>query len=143
MAVLGRGEGYGGISVLHALGAGYGSTLSIAISTRVQLRDTPVKKEPEDPHGLLPAIVEAWTSSGQPLPEAEEGLHWAVRSDIPTGRGLKSSSALAVACIRALCDATEVMLESHEIVDIATAAQLACGRQLNQGGKLSTPQFLP
>ena len=126
MVVLGRGEGHGGVSVLHALGAGYGATLSIALSTRVQLRDSPVKRKPEDPHGLLVAIFEAWESSGKPLPEAEE-LHWAVRSDIPMGNGLKSSAALSVACIRALCDATQISLENHEIVDISTAAQLACG----------------
>jgi len=126
MAVLGRGEGFGGISVLHALGAGYGSVLSIDISTRVQLRDTPVKREPEDPHGLLPAVLEAWMAAGYPMPEAEE-LHWAIRSDIPTGRGLKSSAALAIACIRALCDATEIILEHHQMVDISTAAQLSCG----------------
>ena len=63
MAVLGRGEGHGGVSILHALGAGYGSAASITLSTRVQLRDSPVKKEPEDPHGLLPAIVETWSSA--------------------------------------------------------------------------------
>ncbi len=126
MAVLGRGEGHGGISVLHALGAGYGSVLSLDLSTRVQLRDTPVKKEPEDPHSLLPAVIDSWVSAGHPLPEAEE-LHWAIRSDIPSGRGLKSSAALAIACIRALCDATEITLEHHEMVDISTAAQLACG----------------
>ena len=44
MAVLGRGEGHGGVSILHALGAGYGSAASITLSTRVQLRDSPVKK---------------------------------------------------------------------------------------------------
>jgi shikimate kinase len=129
MAVLGRGEGHGGISVLHALGAGYGSAVSISISTRVQLRDSPVKKEPEDAHGLIPAVVETWSGAGLPLPEAEE-LFWAVRSDIPIGCGLKSSAALAVACIRALCDATETNLQNHQIVDIASAAQLACGCSL-------------
>ena len=126
MAVLGRGEGHGGISVLHALGAGYGSTVSISLSTRVQLRDSPVKKEPNDPHGLLLAVVEAWKDAGHSLPESEE-MYWAVRSDIPIGCGLKSSAALAVASIRALCDATETTLENHQIVDIASDAQLACG----------------
>ena len=118
MAVLGRGEGHGGISILHALGAGYGATVSIELSTRVQLRDSPVKKEPKDTHGLLLAVVETWSEAGHPLPDSEE-LHWAVRSEIPIGRGLKSSAALAVACIQALCDATETTLENHQIVDIA------------------------
>jgi shikimate kinase len=129
MAVLGRGEGHGGISILHALGAGYGSAASIALSTRVQLRDSPVKKEPNDPHGLLEAVVKSWTDAGNTPPDSEE-LHWAIRSDVPMGRGLKSSAALAVACIRALCDATETTLENHQIVDIASDAQLACGCSL-------------
>ena len=126
MAVLGRGEGHGGISILHALGAGYGAAVSISLSTRVQLRDSPVKKEPKDTHGLISAVTEKWTDAGHALPDSEE-LHWAVRSEIPIGRGLKSSAALAVACIRALCDATESKLENHQIVDIAADAQLACG----------------
>jgi len=126
MAVLGRGEGHGGISILHALGAGYGSAVSISLSTRVQLRDTPIKKEPEDSHGLIPAVVETWSGAGFPMPESEE-FHWAIRSDLPIGRGLKSSAALAVACIRALVDATETSLENHQIVDLASSAQLACG----------------
>ena len=129
MAVLGRGEGHGGVSILHALGAGYGAAASITLSTRVQLRDSPVKKEPEDPHGLLPAVVETWSSAGHPMPESEE-LHWAIRSDLPIGRGLKSSAALSVACIRALCDATETELENHQIVDLSSSAQLACGCSL-------------
>ena len=129
MAVLGRGEGHGGVSILHALGAGYGSAASITLSTRVQLRDSPVKKEPEDPHGLLPAIVETWSNAGHPMPESEE-LHWAIRSDLPIGRGLKSSAALSVACIRALCDATETELENHQIVDLSSSAQFACGCSL-------------
>ena len=126
MAVLGRGEGHGGISILHALGAGYGAAVSISLSTRVQLRDSPVKKEPKDTHGLIQAVVETWSGAGHPLPDSEE-MHWAIRSEIPIGRGLKSSAALAVACIRALCDATETTLENHQIVDIAADAQLACG----------------
>ena len=129
MAVLGRGEGHGGVSILHALGAGYGAAASITLSTRVQLRDSPVKKEPEDPHGLLPAVVETWSTAGLPMPESEE-LHWAIRSDLPIGRGLKSSAALSVACIRALCDATETELENHQIVDLSSSAQLACGCSL-------------
>ncbi len=129
MAVLGRGEGHGSITILHALGAGYGSAMGIDLSTRIQLRDTPVKKPPEDDHGLLPAVVEAWKEAGLELPDADE-LHWAVRSDLPKGGGMKSSAALAVAAIRGLADATETELENYQIVDIAAAAQLNCGCSL-------------
>ena len=126
MAVLGRGEGHGSITILHALGAGYGSAMGVNLSTRVQLRDAAVKKPPEDNHGLLPAVIESWKGAGLNLPDAEE-LHWAVRSDLPIGRGMKSSAALAVAAIHALADATDTDLENHQIVDIAAAAQLGCG----------------
>ena len=126
MAVLGRGEANGGISVLHALGCGYGCSIGIDLTTRLQLRDSPVKSDPDDDKGVLPATVAAWEAAGLPMPEAEE-LHWAVRSDIPKGRGLKSSAALSVAAIRALMDAAEVELESHQIVDIARDAQIAAG----------------
>ena len=61
-------------SILHALGAGYGSAVSISLSTRVQLRDTPVKREPDDPHGLILAVVETWSGAGLTMPDAEE-LH--------------------------------------------------------------------
>ncbi len=126
MAVLGRGEGHGSITILHALGAGYGAAMGVDLSTRIQLRDTPVKNPPEDDHGLLPAVVESWKEAGLELPDADE-LHWAVRSDLPKGRGMKSSAALAVAAIQGLADATGTVLENHQIVDIAAAAQLNCG----------------
>ena len=35
-----------------------------------------------------------------------------------------------MACIRALCDATETELENHQIVDLSSSAQLACGCSL-------------
>jgi len=124
VAVLGGGKGHGAVSVLHALGAGYGCSIGIDLSTRVQLRDAPVKRKPEDSHGLLPAVVTAWQEAGLTMPEAEE-LFWAVRSDLPIGRGIKSSSALSIAAIHALMEATETELENHQKVDIAANAQLA------------------
>ena len=46
---------------------------------------------------------------------------------IPIAQGLKSSSALCVAAVRALCDATETDLELADIVSIAVDAQLESG----------------
>jgi shikimate kinase len=50
-----------------------------------------------------------------------------VQSTIPIAQGLKSSSALCVAAVRALCDATETQLELADIVAIAVDAQLESG----------------
>ena len=63
--------------------------------------------------------------SGHPVPSGE--LFWTVKSEIPPRQGLKSSSAVAVAAIKALCDASDYNLENTDIVDIAAAAQLASG----------------
>ena len=95
MAVLGRGTAYGSISLLHALGAGYGASLSLDLPAKVMLRDTPDRQEIIDPHGLLEAVMSTWVEVGLQVPDGE--LHWMVRSEIPSGVGLKSSSAVAAA----------------------------------------------
>ena len=128
MGVIGSGAAHGGVSFLHALGAGYGCSGGISLTTRVRLRDDKPNKPADDPNGVLPAVVEAWQQAGFEKP-AEE-LHWQARSTVPIGQGLKSSAALAVAAVRALAEASEVELENSEIVDIAAAAQLAAGVSL-------------
>ena len=69
--------------------------------------------------------MEVWRQSEHPVPNGE--LFWSVKSEIPPRQGLKSSSAVAVAAIKALCDASDYNLENADIVDIAAAAQLASG----------------
>lgn len=125
MGVLGAGEAHGGLSFLHALGAGYGCSGGLALTTKVRLRDDQPKKGVDDASGLLEAVVEAWQQAGFEKP-AEE-LYWQVRSNVPTGQGMKSSAALAVAAIRALAQASEIELENSQIVDIAVAAQISAG----------------
>jgi len=125
MAVLGRGTAYGSCSLLHAVGAGYGASLSLDIPVKVMLRDNPDKQEIVDPHGLLVAVESTWTEAGLSMPESE--IHWMVRSEIPAGVGLKSSSAVAAAAILALCDATETTLETPQVVELAVRAQIAAG----------------
>ena len=126
MAVLGMGEANGACSLLHAAGIGYGASLSLNLKIKVALRDEPARTPPTDSSELLPKIIEVWKESGKKMPESKE-LHWAVRSDIPIGQGLKSSSAISIACLRALCAATKTNLENHELVDMATEAQKKAG----------------
>ncbi len=46
MAVIGEGEGHGGFSLLHALGAGYGCSIGLDLSVKVRLRDNEPKIVP-------------------------------------------------------------------------------------------------
>ncbi len=128
MAVLGKGEANGAISLLHAAGLGYGASLAIDLPLIVRLLDSPYKTQPEDKDDILGHTVRIWQDNGHTLPTEE--LHWAVISKIPQRQGLKSSSALCIAALRALCDATNTSLEDSVMVDLARDIQLAAGVSL-------------
>lgn len=124
MAVLGQGLAHGACSLLHAAGTGYGASMALDLPIMVRVLDKKSKREVHDNDGLLSHIVAAWMAAGHELPIEQESLHWAVQSKIPAQEGLKSSSALCVAAVRALCDSTDTALELHELVAIAVDAQL-------------------
>ena len=126
LGVLGVGEAHGACSLLHAAGIGYGSSLPIALNTKVALRDNPPKNDPDDPDNLLNNVLKAWENAGHKMPDSE-GLYWAVKSEIPPRQGLKSSSSVAIAALRALCAATETELENSELVDLASSAHFEAG----------------
>ena len=128
MAVLGSGNSNGGCSLLHAAGLGYGASLALDLPVKVRLLDKEPRKELDDPDGLLEQVLIAWRNAGHSVPEGS--LFWSVTSKIPPRQGLKSSSAVSVAAIRALCDATEIELENSDIVDLSATAQLAAGVSL-------------
>lgn len=125
MAVLGTGTSNGGCSLLHAAGLGYGATLALDLRVTVRLLDKQSKRVLDDPDDLLGTILQIWGDSNLPLPDGE--LFWSVKSEIPPRQGLKSSSAVAVAAIKALCDASDYSLDNADIVDLAAAAQITSG----------------
>jgi shikimate kinase len=128
MTVLGTGNANGGCSLLHAAGLGYGASLALDLPVKVRLLDKEPRKDLEDPDGLLDAVLESWKKAGLAIPEGD--LFWSVNSKVPPRQGLKSSAAVSVAAIKALCSATEIELENADIVDISAAAQLASGVSL-------------
>lgn len=132
MAVLGKGHAHGACSLLHAAGNGYGAGMALDLPVIVRLLDKPSKREVHDSDGVLPALLDAWVNGGHPLPEGfqREDLHWGVKSDVPRKQGLKSSAAVCIAALRALCAATDTSLEDQEMVALAAEAQLAAGTSL-------------
>ena len=121
MALLGVGEAHGACSLLHAAGIGYGASLPLNLNTKVALRDNPPKTELNDPDGLLDSVLKVWENNGHKLPDYEK-LYWAVKSEIPARQGLKSSSSVSIAALRALCNATDTELTNSDLVDLASEA---------------------
>ena len=121
MRVLGTGRANGGISFLHALGCGNGCSAPIDLHMTVSLIDGKTENL-DDKHGILEASLDWWRAKDLSLPEGDLG--WQVHSDIPSGMGLKSSSALAVAALNALSNATDRTLTrvsiAHAVVNIQT-----------------------
>ena len=132
MAVLGKGNAHGACSLLHAAALGYGANIALDLPMTVRLLDRPSKREVHDNDGVLKALLQAWMEAGHPLPQGIEAddLHWGVKSKIPRKQGLKSSAATCIAGLRALCSATDVKLEPHELVTLAAQAQMAAGVSL-------------
>ena len=132
MAILGSGEAHGACSLLHAAGTGYGSSIALDLPVAVRLLDKPSKRELKDPDGLLEAVLGVWTENGYDLPNElkPEELHWAIASKIPPKQGLKSSAAVSIAALRSLCDATEIDLETHRLVELSAQAQFQAGVSL-------------
>ena len=119
MKVLGEGTANGAISILHSLGLGKGCSIGIELSTEVTLVDEETIIS-DDSHGLLDAVEKCWRSEGLPIPDK---FGWVIRSDLPIGQGLKSSSAVANAAFRALNNGSWTGLSDPEIADLSVAAQ--------------------
>ncbi len=125
MAVLGTGTSNGGCSLLHAAGLGYGASLALDLPVKVRLLDKEARRELKDPDNILGNLLRIWKDSGFPIPEGD--LYWSVNSEIPPRQGLKSSAAVSVAAIKALCDASNFEMDNADIVDMSAACQIASG----------------
>jgi len=125
MARLGKGTANGACSLLHAAGLGYGASLALDLPVVVTLLDKASRRQLDDPDNLLAAVLESWTAAGHQLPAGE--LHWNVKSEIPPRQGLKSSAAVSIAALRALCQATEKTLPNSDLVDLAADSQIRAG----------------
>ena len=123
MKILAVAEANAAISILHALGLGKGCSIGINLKTKVELVSE-AQEVDADHHSLLDSIEFIWAQNGLPLPD---NFGWRVSSNIPIGQGLKSSSALSCAALKALNVATWAGLNDFEIVDLAVSSQRHAG----------------
>ena len=123
MTILASGTANGAVSILHAMGTGKGCSIPVKLQTLVNIHDEP-KTVPGDEHDLLSHVSSIWRKNGFPMPSV---IGWEIVSDVPIGQGMKSSSALACAAIRALDKASWTGLSDSEIVDLAVEAQTISG----------------
>jgi shikimate kinase len=123
MKVLAEAEANAAISILHALGLGKGCSIGIDLKMKVELVSE-VQEVEADHHSLLDSIEFIWTQNGLPLPD---NFGWRISSNIPIGQGLKSSSALSCAALKALNNATWAGLNDFEIIDLAVSSQRHAG----------------
>ena len=123
MTILASGTANGAVSILHAMGIGKGCSIPIKLQTLVNIHDEP-RIVLGDQNDLLSHVSSIWRKNGFPLPSV---FGWEIVSDVPIGQGMKSSSALACAALRALDKASWTGLSDFEIVDLAVEAQIRSG----------------
>jgi shikimate kinase len=129
----GIGHAWGAISFANALATGIGASAAIALPVEVRAEtpgstrgDRPITSDPDPP---TPIVLESARAARRALGEpAGRPVHLEVRSSIPASKGLKSSSAVSVAVIRAVAGAF------GRSVPGASAAGLAADVGLSSGG---------
>lgn len=87
-------RGFGGISIVNAIPSWLGGAMAISLRAEVEV----VEERRQCAHTALTRAVADHFSKILGI----EGLCFSIRSEIPSGGGLKSSSAVAVAVIEAL-----------------------------------------
>lgn len=116
--------GYGGVSILHAAGCGWGCSLPLDLTCNAEVSSS-WPGEYEDPNGLLkqlPRAIEETTGA-----KIHHKLGVSLKSDIPRSMGLKSSSAACVSALRAVSEKLALQFTDYEVVDIAAKMQIMSG----------------
>ena len=115
---------YGGISILHAAGCGWGCTIPLELTCEAFASDSWLNID-QDPHMLLaqlrPSLVDVTGF------DVGKSFFFGIRSNIPSSMGLKSPSAASVSAVRFAVAMHELSLSDSEIVQVATKMQLRAG----------------
>ncbi|PXF23434.1 MAG: shikimate kinase, partial [Thaumarchaeota archaeon] len=121
---------HGAISIVNAIATGQGSALGISLETCAEVTLTSdnlveviINNDKSENIGLAQEcfkLVKMKTSESC-------GAKITVNSDIPIGRGLKSSSAAATAIVLSCLKAFEIVMTEKEILDLSVQASKNSG----------------
>jgi shikimate kinase len=125
------------ISVVNALATGKGATIGIGIPCRVEVSLFTDKKphlivesKVRDPHHLVKTCIDyALSEIGKRLSSIGE-LKVRIDSKIPPAVGLKSSSAVSVAIVKAVFELFNIMKEQKSILKFSCQASKDSGASL-------------
>ncbi len=130
----GVGRATAAITIANALPSGIGAALGIGLETTVELlvyRDGRDGSEPvvRPSSAATPLVRKALeVARARYLGDAADGrAELSVRSDIPVGRGLKSSSAVASAVVRAVADAVGARPPAVEVARLVAQVSRESG----------------
>ncbi len=128
----GTGAAYGAVSILNALATGRGCALAVSLQARARVEvGTDLKgvearawgpEGPVEPRLAVLAARNALRRAGH-----TGGARVQVKSEVPTTRGLKSSSAAANAVVAATLDALDTRLPLREAVLLGVEAARKAG----------------
>jgi shikimate kinase len=114
MARVGHGQAFGAVTVVNATAAGVGCALAVAATTRATWDAEPtwggLTLTPDGDRRLVEAVA------------AGRNAAVAVECPFPPSRGLKTSSSVAAALVRAAADAEGLVLAADEVERQAVAA---------------------
>lgn len=129
--ILNRSEAttHSAISVVNAIPSGRGVTIGIEIPCRVIVESfrsasakIKVKSDMADPHGLIVTCVKYTAKALGVKPTELPNITINVESKIPSAVGLKSSSAVSVAVVKAVSELYSDKLDSRSILTISSKA---------------------
>ncbi len=102
---------YGGVSILHAAGCGWGCSTPVELSCTAEIRREENEHDPED-DGLLTRIHSSiYSLTGHKI---DQDISVSITSDVPSSMGLKSSSAVAVSSIKCVTRDSNVSLDQTD-----------------------------
>ncbi len=129
----GVGVATGAISIVNALPTGVGGAVGVDLPVRAELELHPAGSSEKwdvriPDEARSPLVIEALTRALRQFAPGTSGHgSLAVRSAVPVGRGLKSSSAVSSAVVLAAARATDTPVTLTDVARLSADASLAVG----------------